>query len=138
MLIRPSPIFLWGVNVNPKEESKHRCPRCGAEYSYIKSRKRGDRVYLYAVHYLGYERAGGRVRKHARECYLGPAIYKYVSGLHEREGLLLRGLVDSSRALEYIETLLEYIVNMDMDRDTAQAIISMLREALRILEEKHS
>jgi len=26
---------------------------------------------------------------------------------------------------------------MDMDRDTAQAIISMVREALRILEEKH-
>jgi hypothetical protein len=49
------------------------CPKCGEPISYIERRKVGDRVYLYAVHYYGYERGpDGKPRPKLRRCYLGP------------------------------------------------------------------
>jgi len=49
------------------------CPRCGEPISYIERRKMGNRVYLYAVHYYGYERGpDGKPRPKLRRCYLGP------------------------------------------------------------------
>jgi len=49
------------------------CPRCGEPISFIERRKMGNRVYLYAVHYYGYERGpNGKPRPKLRRCYLGP------------------------------------------------------------------
>ena len=49
------------------------CPKCGEPISYIERRKMGNRVYLYAVHYYGYERGpNGKPRPKLRRCYLGP------------------------------------------------------------------
>jgi len=66
--------------------------------SYTESRRVGDRVYIYAVHYVGYSKVDNKVRKRVRKCYLGPEVYEYVSRLHVREGLELRGLRDSGGA----------------------------------------
>ena len=48
------------------------------------------------------------MRKKTRECYLGSEEYDYVTVTHEREGLVLRGLSDSDRALEYLDALISY------------------------------
>jgi len=56
------------------------CPRCGEPISYIERRKIGSHIYLYAVHYEGYERGPhGKVRPRLRRCYLGPADNPVVS-----------------------------------------------------------
>jgi len=56
------------------------CPRCGEPISFIERRKMGNRVYLYAVHYYGYERGShGKVRPRLKRCYLGPADSPLVS-----------------------------------------------------------
>ena len=81
------------------------------QYSYIKRRNVGGRVYLYAVHYLGYKKdPSGKIRKITKECYLGPEeSYEYVTRMHDREGLVLRGLTDHDRAIEYLNALINYI-----------------------------
>jgi len=57
----------------PSEAQPKTCPRCGLPYSYLERHRIGSRVYLYAVHYEGYEKGpDGRVRKRVRKCYLGP------------------------------------------------------------------
>jgi len=61
-------------------EGLRACPRCGLPYSYLERHRIGNKVYLYAVHYEGYERGpGGRTRKRVRKCYLGPADSPVVS-----------------------------------------------------------
>jgi len=50
------------------------CPRCREPFSYVKRRVINRRVYLYAVHHLGYVKEGSRVGKLIRECYLGQKI----------------------------------------------------------------
>ena len=56
------------------------CPRCGEPISFIERRKIGNRVYLYAVHYYGFERGPrGKVRPRLKRCYLGPADSPLVS-----------------------------------------------------------
>jgi len=87
------------------------CPRCRELFSYVKRRVINGRVYLYAVHHLGYVKEGGRVGKLIRECYLGQED-KYIHTLtkHEKEGLRLRRLSDSRRFLEYLDKLLDYAV----------------------------
>ena len=81
-------------------QAKPLCPRCGQPISYYKRKKVGNRVY--AVHYV---KEGGKRKK--KECYLGPEDeYEYVSRMHTREGLVLKGLVDKKRMLEYLEALI--------------------------------
>lgn len=43
------------------------CPRCSMKYNYLRTVTRGDRQYLYAIHY--YKELG---KRKARSCYLGP------------------------------------------------------------------
>ena len=113
------------------------CPRCGLEYSYIEKRVVGGRVYLYAVHVMKV-REGGRVKRKVRKCYLGPEdSYEYVSMLHEREGIRLRGLVREDRALEYFDSLLNYVIRKDLSRESALKLISRLKEVVKVLEEKY-
>ena len=82
------------------------CPRCGLPVNWVERKRVGRRSYLYAVHYMGVE--GGRRR--IRKCYLGPEdSYEYVSRLHSREGLVLRGVWDEDRILEYLDTIARYL-----------------------------
>jgi hypothetical protein len=61
-------------------EGLRACPRCGRPYSYLERHRIGKKVYLYAVHYEGYESGpDGRMRKRVRKCYLGPADSPLVS-----------------------------------------------------------
>lgn len=107
------------------------CPRCGGEVSYIKEKGIGDQVYVYAVHYGGWDRE--RKRPRTRECYLGPKhSYEYVSRLHEREGLTLKGLLDSSRVLEYLDAIIDYMASVELSREVRER----LAERFEILARK--
>ncbi len=80
------------------------CPRCGLPISWIEKLRRGDRVYVRAVHFLGYV---GK-RKVVRKCYLGPVeSYEYVSHLHRKEDLEFYGLLNTDRSLDYLNKLLD-------------------------------
>jgi len=54
--------------------SERNCPRYRKPFSYVKRRVINGRVYLYAVHHLGYVKEGGRAGKLIRECYLDQKI----------------------------------------------------------------
>lgn len=98
------------------------CEICGHVIDSIERRETESNVYLYAVHL---EKEGGKWR--VRKCYLGPEKrYIYVSKFHEREGLVLRGLMDFDRALEYLERLKEYFKSIQLEdsrRERLQRII---------------
>ena len=103
------------------------CPRCGGPISYFKRRRVGDRVYVYAVHYEGYDPV--KKSKITRECYLGPEdAYEYVSRLHDREGLTLRGLADRQRILEYLDAIIAYLERNPLDPRLAQGLADRLEK----------
>ena len=113
------------------------CPRCGSPVSYYERQRKGGRTYVVAVHYMGYERGpGGRVRKRVRKCYLGPlGGYEYVSRLHSREGLVLKGLSEPWRAVDYLEALAAYISEAELGGEEALRLAETLEaiaKALRI------
>jgi len=86
------------------------CPRCGAPYSWIERRVVGKRVYYYAVHV--YRDSSGK--RTVKRCYLGPEEYEYVSMLHVKEGLTLKGLRDSQRAIGYLDALIGYLQTVEL------------------------
>jgi len=93
------------------------CPRCGQPISYIERQRRGNQVYYYAVHYLGYERGpDDRIHKKVKRCYLGPEAYIEVSKLHADLGLTLKGLMEEGRERYYINALVEALVRSVRDR----------------------
>ena len=84
------------------------CPRCGQPYRYIEKRKIGNNIYYYAVHYEGYDRGpNGRPRPKLRRCYLGPNAYIEVTKTHSNIGLMLKGLIEEGREMDYINALAE-------------------------------
>jgi len=110
------------------------CPRCGGRISWVERHRHGDRVYLVAVHYLGYDRETGK--KNIKKCYLGPEdVYEYVSRIHEREGLELKGLGDDRRYLEYLDALINYISRVELDPEVRLKLGSKFLELGRKLLE---
>jgi hypothetical protein len=104
------------------------CERCGSKIDYIDEKEIGGNTYLYAIHV---ER-GEKGRK-LRFCYLGPKDqYIYVSKLHIREGLNLRGLMDYDRALEYAEALKDYFRSMKLDDPRRKELARIGMEFLEI------
>jgi len=98
------------------------------KYSYIERRKVGDRVYLYAVHYL---KVGGKRR--IKKCYLGPeGNYIYVSKMHE---FSLRGPLDRRRTLNYLDAILNLLMveREKLDEETKREIVEKLRRAIEVL-----
>lgn len=107
------------------------CPRCGAPYSYVERREsKGGRVYNYAVHY--YYRDG---KRKVKRCYLGPDAYEYVSRLHSKEGLTLRGMVDGERALAYLDALINYVRSVELSPGLRQRLAERFERLARILRE---
>lgn len=123
-----------------KPEEKPICPRCGERIDYVERHKRGGRVYLYAVHYLGYERdSSGRVRKRVRKCYLGPEdSYRYVTLTHVKDGLVLYGLDKRDRLLTYLEAIinaLDSLGDTGLSRGFLLSLAERLRRLADVLEE---
>ena len=113
------------------------CPRCGLPYSYIERRVVGGRVYLYAVH-IYKAKEGGKTKRRVRKCYLGPEdSYEYVSMMHEREGLRLKGLMNRERIIEYLDAIIRYI-ETNGNEETLRKIRSRLERALDIVNAKLS
>ncbi|RSN72928.1 MAG: hypothetical protein DSO07_02195 [Thermoproteota archaeon] len=104
------------------------CPRCSSLIDYIERRESGGNTYLYAVHV---EKEEGKRR--LRKCYLGPENqYIYVSKLHTREGLDLRGLMDYERAIEYLESLKEYFRGVSLNDGKKEEIARIGMDLLEI------
>lgn len=94
------------------------CPRCGRPYNWIERKKVGERVYLYAVHVVG----EGKNRRREK-CYLGPeGNYEYVTRMHAHEGLVLKGLMDADRALEYLTALADTVLKIEPSKFTWQQL----------------
>jgi len=117
-----------------EKEVKPRCPRCGGEISWVESQDKGGRVYYYAVHYMGYSKVGSKIKKKVRRCYLGPELYEYVTKTHTREGLVLKGLADGDRALEYLGVLINYLSSIELDKQLAKELSAKLKQLADRLE----
>lgn len=115
-----------------RKKERKRCPRCGLPYSYVEARRVGDNTYYYAVH-VQYLPHG---RRRVRRCYLGPNAYVYVTKLHVREGLFLKGLIDEKRAVEYVKELATRLPDMDIDPRDAEELADILERAAKELREK--
>jgi len=107
------------------------CPRCGLPYSYIKRKRIGGRVYLYAIH-----KSKGKV---TRECYLGPqGGYEYVSRLHEDLQLQLYSIVERDW-VGYVKSMVEARVELAAQNPSLLNIVAEeVREAARIISEAAS
>jgi len=114
---------------------KNACPRCGLPINWVESQSKGGRVYYYAVHYQGYTRVGGKVRKIVKKCYLGPKAYEYVSRLHSDLGLKLEGAVVDKRVIHYLDSFVEALTRTELDRSTLVEIIGKLKDLTQRLEE---
>ena len=95
------------------------CPKCGNRYHSIWISERGNRTYVYAIH--------GR-----RKCYLGPLDeYVYVTRLHEREGLALKGAFNARRIGEWALPILGVAVlteeGLSVDEEFASRLVAELR-----------
>jgi len=102
------------------------CPRCGGKYSYIEHKKVGKRVYAYAVHTV----RGKRLR-----CYLGAEDgYVYVTKTHSDLGLQLLGMNREDRVLIYLQQLIDYVEVNLADDSKRYRVLSLLKEALEVLE----
>ena len=107
------------------------CPRCGLPYSYIKRKRIGGRVYLYAIH-----KSKGKV---TRECYLGPqGGYEYVSKLHEDLQLQLSNVIERDW-VEYVRSMVEARVELALENPSLLNIVAgEVREVARIISEAAS
>jgi len=107
------------------------CPRCGMPFSYVKRKKVGGRVYLYAIH-----KSKGKV---TRECYLGPVGgYEYVSKLHEDLQLQLSNVIERDW-VEYVRSMVEARVELALENPSLLNIVAgEVREAARIISEAAS
>ena len=120
----------------PKLREKPPCPRCGRPVDWFERAKRGNRVYIIAVHYLGYTKLpGGRVRARVEKCYLGPeGGYVYVTKTHGKEGLTLRGAQDGERVIAYLEAIIGYFEKPNLK--LPQHLLRNLADKLRLLADK--
>ena len=115
------------------KKNKPICPVCGRPIDWIERARKGNQVYLYAVHYLGYEKTPkGKIKKKVEKCYLGPErAYIYVTKTHLRDGLVLRGAHDRERLLEYLEAIIRGLNRAALDvspeflRDLAERLRSL-------------
>jgi hypothetical protein len=113
-----------------KEEmlEKKICPRCGGIFSYLEHRPMGGNKYVYAVHVT---REGKK--RHVKRCYLGPeSEYINVTHMHLDEGLILRGLINHDRALEYLKALIEHFRTHELDDDSRRMISHYAKELMKI------
>jgi len=105
------------------------CPSCKKPVSWYEKRKTKHNTYVYAAHEIK-ENGKRKIRK----CYLGPEKeYNYVSRM--QKGLVLRGLIDENRELEYLEELIESLIEeeLSIDKNKAKELVEKLEEFTRKL-----
>ena len=124
----------------PKRKvGKPLCPRCGRPVDWVERVRIGGRVYLYAVHYGGYEKLeNGKARKKVEKCYLGPEdAYIYATTTHENLGLVLKGTHDSGRVLDYLDALVRYLERpgLELRSERLRQIAAKLRELADSLDD---
>ena len=113
----------------------NKCPRCGKPYTRLRRKRVRGRVYVYARHYLGYSKVGGRIVKKYRECYLGPENgYVYVTRSHLREGLELKGMHEPRRILAYLKALVSAVEEQGLGESERAFIARLLEDAARRLK----
>jgi hypothetical protein len=88
------------------------CPRCFREVSWIERREKGDRTYYYAVHYNGYSRVNGRIRRSISKCYLGADEYVNVERF---QNIGLSGVFDRGRFKRYVRRLMDFLSREDLE-----------------------
>jgi len=123
------------VGTEVEAPARPACPRCGSPISWIETQRKGDRVYYVAVHYAGYTKVGGKVRKRIKKCYLGPEVYEYVSRTHQNLGVVLEGAVVDRRVLHYLDAFITALSKAELDKPTLVEIVSKLRYLTSRLEE---
>jgi len=116
-----------------RKKEKPLCPRCGNPVSWWEKYERKGRVYYIAVHYLGYSSEGGKIKKKVKKCYLGPKEYEYVSRLHSRERMTLKGLGEEDRVIDYLEAIITYFENNPIGPDFSLKLVKKLEELLERL-----
>jgi len=120
--------FLSGIPIRLLGRSmgeKGICPRCGRPISWFETRRVGNREYVYAAHY----QKGKRGRRDL--CYLGPTDgYVLVTATHRREGLILKGLNDPDRVLEYFGILLKRVLSDERLKGEVRRRFGMLLKDL--------
>jgi len=97
------------------------CPKCGLPYSYVSREKRGSNYYFYAVHV---SKSGNKRR--VKKCYLGAESYDYVARFNPELGRLA-GLIDRTKALRYLEELLEWFIYAPVDSKTVEEAVNIVR-----------
>jgi len=130
-LYTPNTSVYLGINLPTKNKSLpiHEekgilvCERCGRPIDWISRKKRGNRVYLYAVHYLG---KGKR-----EECYLGPA-----DGYIHAETINPLGLTNAynqERYVEYVRRIIDnYLANDHFDVKKGLEILDLVLDLLDV------
>jgi len=117
--------------VRAEDLSKRICPRCGLRYSWIERKRVGYHEYFYAVHVDG----GAR-----KKCYLGPKTYENVTKLHYDMALVLKGLLDRDRAVEYLEILLvkvrREVEGGKVGEDQVQRLLALAKRLVEACEER--
>ncbi|MEM4603306.1 MAG: hypothetical protein QW842_05845 [Candidatus Nezhaarchaeales archaeon] len=102
------------------------CPRCGRPFSCLQSDVRGDRTYIYAIHYTG----GGR-----RKCYLGPkGSYDYVKRTHGLDEGSLRNLLEQ----DYLDLALSSLIKAKEELRRGEVEAEELSSKIKAIEEELS
>ncbi|OYT57274.1 MAG: hypothetical protein B6U76_01490 [Desulfurococcales archaeon ex4484_217_2] len=125
------------VRISLEDLSRTRiCPRCGRKFSYLEKHRRGDRIYVYAVHYEGYSKSGRRISKRITKCYLGPVEeYEYVSAL---QPITLYGLLKKGRLYSYVRELTSFVMKAPLSKELAIQIAEQFEEAAEVLRKRFS
>lgn len=81
------------------------CPRCGRPVWNVEAKRKGSKIYYYAVHREVLP--DGKVK--FRYCYLGPRYYTYVKKTHEDYNIDFKGAIEElegfPRAGSYLNDL---------------------------------
>jgi hypothetical protein len=92
-----------GVNLPSTLQS---CPKCGLQVSWLKRKRIGNNIYVYAIHYLG--------KKKRKECYISPEEkYEYVSSVMPVE--MLEDVEYFNRSTDTIKTVWQNMVKRYQD-----------------------
>ena len=116
------------------------CPRCGQPAWDITAKRRGSKLYYYAVHREVLP--NGRVRFYYH--YIGPELYTYTTKLQADLGLELKGPIQEvvegrPRVIDYLEgiakTIEDKLAKGQVSAYTAQQLADRLQELATKLRE---
>jgi hypothetical protein len=115
-------------------KTKPTCPICKRQIDWTENRKVGNRTYVYAVH-KEFKTESGRWK--VKRCFLGPKEgYIHGSKTHIGLGIRLKGYTDSNRVIDYLNALIDYVREVEMDTYRKARVLKLLKDASEILEKE--